>query len=82
MSSGSVHISISVLKIYLHPAKRIITDQVKGRDRLPDKIFDGIAVGKIRKRGPRNFRKPLYWLGGRYWVRTNDFHRVKVTLYR
>jgi len=20
--------------------------------------------------------------GGRYWVRTNDFHRVKVTLYR
>ena len=21
-------------------------------------------------------------VGGRYWVRTNDFHRVKVTLYR
>ena len=34
-----------------------------------------------KKRTLKKSQGPCNNDGGRYWVRTNDFHRVKVTLY-
>ena len=46
-------------------------EEADGRRAVDEKEKD---FGKPRKSCDSN--------GGRYWVRTNDFHRVKVTLYR
>ncbi len=68
----------------IHWAKRDVSAQVPDRDRLIDSInVDCVLIRKNTKRGSPEFTGNLLYLpGGRYWVRTNDFHRVKVTLYR
>ncbi len=45
-------------------------------------LLDRLTAAQQTKRTSGNFRKSCNSDGGRYWVRTNDFHRVKVTLYR